>query len=323
MRPPLTLALYADDGVQLLDVAGPLDVFAEANVQAGREVYRLIVLAEHRRPIRSSSGVAIVPSAIVGEPIEKIHTLLVAGRPNAHQVRYSQRAVAWFKKTCPSCTRYGSVCSGAFMLGAAGLLDGRHVTTHWAVSEALAQRFPGAHVDADSLYVRDGRLRTAAGVTAGMDLALALVEEDLGRQIALKVASQLVMFFKRPGGQMQFSREGHSTLIGRSALQEVQRYVAAHPNADLSVGTLARRLEMSPRHFARIFRQEVGSTPATWVQSARVTAARARFEAGADSTKQVAADCGFPDINAMRRAFQRWVGTTPAEYRKQFVTQRS
>ena len=209
------------------------------------------------------------------------------------------------------------------MLGAAGLLDGRHVTTHWAVSEALAQRFPGAHVDADSLYVRDGRLRTAAGVTAGMDLALALVEEDLGRQIALKVASQLVMFFKRPGGQMQFSREGHSTLIGRSALQEVQRYVAAHPNADLSVGTLARRLEMSPRHFARIFRQEVGSTPATWVQSARVTAARARFEAGADSTKQVAADCGFPDINAMRRAFQRWVGTTPAEYRKQFVTQRS
>ncbi len=323
MRTPLTLVLYADQGVQLLDLAGPLDVFAEANVQAGREVYRIFFISEQKRAVTSSSGVGIVPTAAIGDAIGKIHTLLIAGRPNAHQVDFDPQTVAWVKKISPSCARFGSVCSGAFLLGAAGLLHGRQVTTHWAVATELARRFPDTVVDEDALLVRDGRLRTAAGVTAGMDLALALVEEDLGRALALKVASQLVLFFKRPGGQRQFSRKGDATVAGRSALQEVQRYIAANPAADLSLKVLAKRLGMSSRHLTRVFRAEVGVTPASWVQSARVSAARARFEHGGLSTKQVAAETGFPDINAMRRAFQRLVGITPAEYRRQFVAQKS
>jgi transcriptional regulator GlxA family with amidase domain len=190
------------------------------------------------------------------------------------------------------------------------------VTTHWAVAERLAEAFPDVTVDVDALYVRDGRLRTAAGVTAGMDLALALVEEDLGREVALKVAAQLVMFFKRPGGQLQFSRGGEAAPAGRSALQEVQRWAAAHPAADLAVPVLAARVGLSPRHFARLFREEVGVTPAAWVEAARIGAARRLLEDGSEAPKQVAALCGFADADTLRRAFLRHVGVTPTEYRR-------
>ncbi len=163
------------------------------------------------------------------------------------------------------------------------------------------------------------KLRTAAGVTAGLDLALALVEEDLGREIAMKVASQLVMFFKRPGGQMQFSREGKSLPTGRSVLQEVRRFVAAHPSSDHSVARLAARTGLSPRHFARLFRYEVGVTPASWVEAARVAAARRFLELGREAPKQVAARCGFANADTLRRSFVRHVGVTPAEYRRRYA----
>jgi transcriptional regulator GlxA family with amidase domain len=156
-------------------------------------------------------------------------------------------------------------------------------------------------------------------VTAGLDLALALVEEDLGREIAMKVAGQLVMFFKRPGGQMQFSRKGEAAPAGRAALQELQRWVAANPALDHSVASLAGRMDLSPRHFARLFRSEVGITPATWVEAARVTAARRLLESGHEAPKQVAGQCGFADADTLRRAFARHVGVTPAEYRKRFA----
>jgi transcriptional regulator GlxA family with amidase domain len=159
-------------------------------------------------------------------------------------------------------------------------------------------------------------VRTAAGVTAGLDLALALVEEDLGRDVAMRIASQLVMFFRRPGGQLQFSRKGEAAPLGRSALQEIQRWVAANPGLDHSVASLAQRLKLSPRHFARLFRDEVGITPAVWVEAARVTSARALLEDGQITPKQVAARCGFADADVLRRAFNRHVGVTPAEYRK-------
>jgi transcriptional regulator GlxA family with amidase domain len=210
------------------------------------------------------------------------------------------------------------VCSGAFFLAAAGLLEGKRVTTHWAVADRLAEAYPSITVEADAIHVRDGRLRTAAGVTAGLDLALTLVEEDVGRDIAMKVAAQLVMFFKRPGGQMQFSRRGESLPAGRSALQEVQRFIAANPSSDHSVTSLAARSGLSPRHFARLFRSEVGVTPAAWVETARVAAARGMLENGRDSPKQIAVRCGFANADTLRRAFVRHVGVTPAEYRKRY-----
>jgi transcriptional regulator GlxA family with amidase domain len=315
-----TVVMLALPGVQLLDVSGPLDVFAEANAQAGAEIYRLFVAAGRPGPIRSSSGVRLMPDRVIDRDFEEaIDTLLVAGCPNAAEVPADGIVVDWLRRRARKARRFGSVCSGAFFLASAGLLDGRRVTTHWAVAEQLARRFPNVTVDEDAIQVSDGPLRTAAGVTAGLDLALALVEEDLGHEIARRVASQLVMFFKRPGGQMQFSRKGEAVPTGRAALQELQRWVATHPELDHSVANLARRMDLSPRHFSRLFRSEVGITPATWVEEARVSAARRLLEQGSEAPKQVAAHCGFADADTLRRAFARHVGVTPAEYRKRFA----
>jgi len=320
MRSTKTIAILAMPGVQLLDVSGPLDVFAEANVQARAHAYRMRVIASHPGAICSSSGVRLMPDAIVGDEMdEPVHTLLVAGTPHAASTVSDLDVLTWLRERAPKARRFGSVCSGAFVLAQAGLLNRRRVTTHGAVAEQLARDFPSVIVDADAIHVRDGRLRTAAGVTAGLDLALALVEEDMGRDIAMKVAAQLVMFFKRPGGQMQFSRKGEAVPSGRSALQEVQRWVAANPGSDHSVATLAARIGLSERHFARLFKQEVGVTPAAWVEDIRVAAARRLLEAGDAVPKQVAFECGFADTDTLRRAFQRQVGITPAEYRKRFA----
>jgi transcriptional regulator GlxA family with amidase domain len=319
MKVPRTIAIVVMPGVQLLDVSGPLDVFAEANVQVRKDVYRLLIVAKTLGHIRSSSGVRLVPDLAIGNAVEmKIDTLLVAGCPNAADVRPDIAVIEWLRRMAPRARRYGSVCSGAFLLAATGLIDGRRVTTHWAVAQQLALNYPAITVDEDAIHIRDGRVRTAAGVTAGLDLALALVEEDLGRDVAMKVAAQLVMFFKRPGGQMQFSRKGEAAPAGRSALQEVQRWVAANPAADHSIARLAKRMELSPRHFARLFRSEVGITPAAWVEAVRITAARRLLEDGQDTPKQVAALCGFADADTLRRAFARHVGVTPADYRKRY-----
>jgi transcriptional regulator GlxA family with amidase domain len=313
----MVVAILAMPGVQLLDVSGPLDVFAEANIQADRTAYRLLVIGSGPGEIRCSSGVRLLADREIGDELTgQIDTLLIAGRPNAADEQAPPAVIDWLQRTAPRTRRFGSVCSGAFPLAAAGLLDGRRVTTHWAVARQLAQRYPLITVDEDAIHVRDGKVRTAAGVTAGLDLALALVEEDFGRDIAMRVASQLVMFFKRPGGQLQFSRKGGAIPQGRAALQEIQRWIAANPALDHSVAALAKRMELSPRHFARLFRNEIGVTPATWVETVRVEAARRLLEDGHEAPKQVAAHCGFADADVLRRAFARHLGVTPAEYRK-------
>ena len=309
------IAILALPGVQLLDVSGPLDVFAQANLEMGRELYALRVVACEPGPIRSSSGVRLLPDLVVGEPA-RFDTLLVAGAPEAARMSLSEELLRWIRSSAAKARRYGSVCRGAFVLAATGLLDGRRVTTHWAAAEQLARKFPGTRVEEDALYVRDGKLRTAAGITAGLDLALMLVEEDLGREVARRVAAQLVMYFRRPGGQLQFSRKGAARASGRMVLQEVQRWVAANPALSHSVKDLASHAGQSPRHFARVFHAEVGITPAAWVELARVTAARALLEAGTDAPKQVAAKCGFANADTLRRAFAKHVGITPAEFRK-------
>lgn len=313
------IAILALQGVQLLDVSGPLDVFAQANLEIGKPVYELEVIACARGPIISSSGVRLLPDRVLGDSNGRIDTLLVAGAPHAPSHIPPVAVQAWLRSTASQARRYGSVCTGAFLLAAAGLLKDKRITTHWAAANQFKETYPSVTVDEDALYVRQGKLRTAAGVTAGLDLALSLVEEDLGREIAMRVASQLVMFFKRPGGQMQFSRKGETRPAGRSVLQEVQRWIAAHLEQDHSVADLARRAGLSPRHFARLFHAEVGVTPAAWVESARIAAARECFEAGPVAPKQVAAKCGFQSIDTFRRVFVKHVGVTPAEYRKRYA----
>ncbi|WP_144161351.1 GlxA family transcriptional regulator [Paraburkholderia sp. BCC1885] len=315
------IGVLALPGVQLLDVSGPLDVFAQANVEAGKEIYTLRIIACEAGPIRSSSGARLLPDTVAPEGGTRLDTLLVAGAPNAGKIDLPPRILKWLRTTATRSRRYGSVCTGAFILAATGLLDGRHITTHWAAVDALAHTYPSLRIDEDALYVRDGKLRTAAGVTAGLDLALALVEEDLGRDIARRVAGQLVMYFKRPGGQLQFSRKGETRPVGRAALQEVQRWVAAHPELDHSITGMAEHAGLSPRHFARLFHAEVGITPAAWVEAARVAAARNLLENGHDTPKLVAAKCGFSNVDTLRRTFQKHVGVTPAEYRKRHMAQ--
>jgi transcriptional regulator GlxA family with amidase domain len=320
MKKRKTIAILVTPGVQLLDVSGPLDVFAEANVQTNADVYQLRVIGSVPGPIRSSSGVRLMPDTAIGQQFtDKIDTLLVAGAPNVSETVLDSRVGDWLREVAPTVRRYGSVCSGAFFLASAGLLNGRRVTTHWAVADRLAQAFPSITVEPDAIHIRDGRLRTAAGVTAGLDLSLTLVEEDLGREVAMRVAAQLVMFFKRPGGQLQFSRKGEAAPVGRSALQEVQRWIAANPAEDLSVKNLAHRTGLSSRHFARLFHQEVGVAPATWVKEARIATARRLLESGEAVPKQVASQCGFANADTLRKAFVTLVGVTPAEYRKRMI----
>lgn len=313
-----TIGILALPGVQMLDVAGPLDVFAEANVQSGSRAYATSVIATAEGSVISSSGLRVLPDVVLGRSTSTVFdTLLVAGAPHLGDILPNPVLLDWLRQYAPQSRRFGSVCSGALVLAATGLLDGRRITTHWAVAEQLGRLFPNVHIEIDALHVRDGQVRTAAGVTAGLDLALALVEEDLGRDVAKKVASQLVMFFKRPGGQLQFSRRGEANPAGRSVLQEIQRWVIANPAADASTAALAARASLSARHFVRLFRQEIGVTPAAWVETVRVDTARQMLEAG-ERPKQVAAACGFGDIDTFRRAFQRQVGVSPAEYRRRY-----
>lgn len=321
MSKPHSVAILALPGVQLLDVSGPLDVLAQANVEVGAEFYRLCVITDGPPEIYSSSGIRLLADHTLsrGAPIPRIDTLIVAGGPHVMDRAYSEKLQSWLHKTTAAARRYGSVCTGAFVLAAAGLLIGKKVTTHWNSARLLAERFPDVLVQEDAIHVRDGRVRTAAGVTAGLDLALSFVEEDLGRTTGIKVASQLVMYFKRPGGQLQFSRNNKLPAQGRSVLQSVQRWIAANPAADLSVPRLAERAGLSARHFARLFQHEVGVTPAAWVEEARIAAARKLLERGDQSPKQVAALCGFSNADVLRRAFSRHVGVTPAEYRRSFT----
>ncbi|MGE7137810.1 GlxA family transcriptional regulator [Luteibacter sp. NPDC031894] len=321
--PPLIVAILAPPGVQMLDVSGPADVFAEANRQTGREVYRVVTVGTAPLAVAASSGMRFLPDSTIHSDLDRLDTLLVAGSPDIATAAIDLGVVAWMRRQAGRARRYGSICSGALLFARTGLLDGRRVTTHWKVAGLLAERHPSLSVEADAFVMRDGPVCTAAGVTAGMDLAIALVEEDLGRDVAMAVAAELVVFFRRPGGQLQFSRHGEAAPAGRGALQELQRYVAAHPGEDHSVGSMAARIGMSARHFARIFRHEVGMTPADFVEAMRVEAARRLLEDGHESPKRVAAHLGYADTNGLRRAFMRRVGVTPAEYRKRHAHARA
>jgi transcriptional regulator GlxA family with amidase domain len=319
-----TVLLVLFDQVQALDVTGPLEVFAGANTWraargAGPE-YDIRTASLGGRSVRTSSGLGLVPDGDLRELAaagpDAVGILLVPGGEGSRHP--DPELVAWLQARGHRASRLVSVCTGAFLLAEAGLLDGRRVTTHWAYCRALAARFPAVRVDPDPIFVRDGHVTTSAGVTAGIDLALALVEDDLGREAALDVARNLVVFLRRPGNQAQFSAQLAGQLADRQPLREVQRWIADHPAADLSVETLAGQASLSPRQFARAFAAEVGLPPGRYVDRVRLEAARRRLEDTADGVEQTARCCGYGTPEAMRRAFVRALGVSPGEYRRRF-----
>jgi transcriptional regulator GlxA family with amidase domain len=295
-------------------------VFAEAARQLGNpRAYSTQVIGTEPGMLRSSCGLELAVDATVTSHRGRLDTLLVAGSPHIEAVEADAQLHEWLRAQARSVRRIGSVCSGAFVLACAGLLDGRRVATHWNSVGRLAAEHPRANVEPDAIYVKDGKLYTSAGVTAGMDLALAMVEEDHGRELALKVARELVMFLKRPGGQSQFSAYLAAQTAEKSDIRHVQDYVLAHLKADLSVPRLAARAGMSERNFARVFRAEAGMTPAEFVEKARIDEARRLMQGSDLPLKRLAADIGYANLDAFRRAFQRRLGVGPREFRKQFA----
>ncbi|MDQ0717657.1 transcriptional regulator GlxA family with amidase domain [Streptomyces luteogriseus] len=311
---PRTVLAVLFDGLQSLDVTGPLEVFAGAD-RISPGTYRIRTASVDGAPVRTSSGLTLVPDeSLTGAQDPDI--LLVPGGPGS--LRPDPRLVDWVRERGPRAARLVSVCTGAAVLAGAGLLDGRRAATHWAYSERIAREHPAVDIDPDPVYVRDGHIFTSAGVTAGIDLALALVEEDLGRDAALTIARHLVVFLRRPGNQAQFSAQLAAQTAQREPLRDVQRWITDHPDADLSVDTLADRARLSPRHFARAFRAETGMTPGRYVDRVRLEHARRLLEDTADGVEEIARTCGYGTPEAMRRAFVRTLGTPPAEYRRRF-----
>ena len=316
---PRRVVIVALPEVQPLDVAGPAEVLASAASVAGGDdaAYTIEVVAPGGAPIPTDSGYAIAPAGALEAVHGPIDTLLVAGGAGARDA--SPETVARVRRLAARADRVASVCTGAYVLAAAGLLDGRRATTHWSWCDDLQSRHPAVTVERDPIFVVDGPVRTSAGVTAGMDLALALVEEDLGPRVALEVARWLVVFVKRPGGQAQFSVQLAGQSAERSPLRELQAWIADHIDADLSVPALAARACMSERDFARAFKAETGMTPAVYVESLRVERARLALESGAAPIDAVAARCGFGTAETLRRAFARRLGVSPAAYRNRFA----
>lgn len=315
------VVIVAFEGVQSLDVTGPLEVFASAGEALPEgSGYRVRMLTLDGAPVRSSSGLTLLPHGTLADAPRRIDTLVVAGGEGTRPALTDAVLIDWLREAAPRCRRVTSVCSGAFLLAEAGLLDGRRATTHWSVCDTLARRHPAVTVERDPIYVRHGDVWTSAGVTAGMDLALALVEEDHGREVALAVARRLVLFLRRPAGQSQFSAQLAAQMADRAPLRDLQAWIVEHPGADLSVDAMAREVSMSPRHFARAFRAEVGTTPARYVERVRLEAARRRLEESDDAVERVAAECGFGTAETMRRAFLRTLGVPPMEYRRRFRT---
>lgn len=315
-----TVAIVIFPGVQSLDVTGPLDVFAEANGFLPAEArYRLQVIGVEVGSMACSNGLSLQAHQHFSEALEDYDLLLVAGGPSLPGLDFGADFDEWLRGACARARRFGSICNGAFMLGRAGLLEGRQVTTHWSDAAALAQLCPSAVVQADRLYLQDGELFTSAGVTAGIDLALFLLARDQGAEVALSVAKRLVVFTQRAGGQSQFSPYLAPVSADASPVALARQHVLEHLNGDLSMTELAKAANMSVRNFSRVFTRESKITPAEFVENARVDAARVLLESTNAPLKTVAYECGFRDAHHMRSVFQRRLGVTPQQFRLHFA----
>jgi transcriptional regulator GlxA family with amidase domain len=308
-------------GVQALDVTGPAEVFSQADRAAQGGAYGIeLVAAGDGAAVVSSSGLQFVPTDSLEGCRGQIDTLLVAGGQGIREAVADERLIAWLRLAARRSRRVTSVCTGAFLLARAGLLDGRRATTHWAACQALQREYPTIAVESDPIFVRDGNVYTSAGVTAGIDLALALVEEDVGRRAALDVARSLVLFVRRPGGQEQFSAGLRGQSADRPSLRDLQDWIADNLHQDLAVAALAQRSFMSPRNFARVFSREVGQTPAAYVESLRLERARMLLETTSLQLEEIVERCGFGTVETLRRTFGRRLKVSPSDYRDRFAT---
>lgn len=315
----------AGPGVEILDLVGPLQVFARASEMHSRAnpgsppIYSVeVVTISSGRSLIANCGLRLTAHRTFREVRGKIDTLLVAGGSAIEQNEINPEAARWLKKIAGRIRRVGSVCTGAMLLARAGLLDGRRATTHWNWCQTLIKHAPTADVDPDPIFVRDENVYTSAGVTAGMDLALALVEEDHGSPLALQVARNLVLYLRRPGGQSQFSAALSLQATDRKPLRELEAWVLDNLHNPLTVPLLAQRVAMSPRNFARVFTKEMKTTPAKFVERLRIEAARRRLEESQNSMETIASECGFGNVNSMRTVFQRALKTAPGQYRRHF-----
>jgi transcriptional regulator GlxA family with amidase domain len=320
------IVIVAPPETSLLDVAGPLEVFSKASslpslMQKDPLSYTThVVSTQPGKIVYTSTGLPIVCEGNIKSIDYEIDTLLVAGIPNAPENMVDKWTLRWLQVQASTIRRLGSVCAGAFILAEAGILKGRRATSHWMVCEKLARLYPDVSVEVDPIFIKDGNIYTSAGISTGMDLALAMVEEDYGRKIALMVAQKLVLYLKRPGNQSQFSTMLSFQKVNHQPICELQDWLIEHLNEEHTVESLAERASMSPRNFARVFLRESGITPAKFIEKLRLETARRRLEETSLTIDEISGECGLGGADTMRRLFLRHLKTTPSDYRRSFQT---
>ncbi len=326
IRPRRRVMTLGYNGAQVLDVAGPMQIFTNAQGPDGKPAYQAEIVCRTPGPMRTTGGVALLPDRTIADVTEVelagLDTFIVSGGTGSRVLAQDTGLLDFIRRASASARRTVSICTGALLLAAAGLLDGKRAATHWAYAPTLRRAYPGVDVDDDAIYIRDGNVWTSAGVTAGMDLALALVEEDLGREQALLIARHLVMFLMRPGGQSQFSAQLAAQSVDDERIAPICAHIVENPRDELSVPALAERAHMSERTFARRFAAATGTTPALFVERARLDDARRRLSDSELPLETIAYDAGFGGGERMRRAFLRHLGVTPNRYRERFQTAR-
>lgn len=311
------VAMLIYSGVAPMDVAGPLQVFELCNIMRGETCYDVVTVAPDAEPVHCSVGITYLPSCAMDDLVLPVDLLLVAGGADVDAGARPQ-ILQWLRQAAPGAGRLGSICTGAFILGAAGLLDGKRATTHWMFADQLAARYPEAEVEVDAIYIKDGNTYSSAGISAGIDLALALVEEDYGRSFALEVARHMVLYLKRSGGQVQFSTVLRSQTSELPVLRALQDWCMDHLNGDLSAEVLAERASMSQRSLFRMFQSELGLTPKEYVMALRLSEARRMLEDTGISIVSIGQRCGFGSASNFRRVFASHIGISPAQFRRNF-----
>lgn len=315
---PRAIGLLAYDDMQALDLVGPLDVFGAANARAGGPPrYALHIVGLTRDAVRAENGLVLMPDVDL-DNAPAFDTLLIPGGLGSRTFDSDPRLLAWLRQRAPATRRMVSVCTGLYVLAATGLLDGRRATTHWRFADDIANRFPAVRLEPDRLFLRDGGFATSGGLTAGMDLALALVEEDIGASAALAVARELVMYLKRPGNQAQFSAPLAAQSRGGGRMDALVEWLIAHLGEAITVEAMADRVAMSTRNFRRVFAESFGTTPARFVEHLRLDQACLQLAESRAPIQRIASDVGFNSGDAFRRAFRARFGASPLEYRERF-----
>jgi transcriptional regulator GlxA family with amidase domain len=321
------IVIVAPPNTSILDVAGPLEVFSKAADYINTYIQNIpgsytthVISTQSSKIVYTSAGLPIVCEGGIKTIDYEVDTVLVSGIPNAPTNMVSKDILNWLREQSKTIRRMGSICAGAFILAEAGILNGKRATTHWRVCDKLARCYPKVKVESDPIFVKDGNVYTSAGISTGMDLSLAMVEEDFGRDIALAVARQLVLYLKRPGNQSQFSAMLTLQNVDHQPIRDIQDWILEHLDEDLNVETLAEKASMSPRNFARVFLRESGITPAKYIEKLRLETARRRLEETKLTLDEISNECGVGSADALRRLFLRHMKTTPSDYRRSFGT---